>query len=230
MASTAPGGITKGFMAVISSVDTATTAGKPVSRVEEGRFDADFRDHDRADVPVTNPVSPRLFPVDGVNQRALPVDFPRDDRLRAVHAYWQARRGAHGMPGRADIRPEDLSHSLGWINLIDVRPRMPVFRFRLVGTDIVQAYGRDVTGRGVRDLTPPDYAELIHAAFAEAVRQRRPVLHELRFSDGWKTHAMRRLTLPLTSDGGAVDMLMTVASLPPALHRHRAPNGPRSGI
>ena len=217
-------------MTVTSSVDAVAATGKSVSTSEEGRFDADFSDHDLARIPVTSAVSPRLFPIERVSQRSLPVESLRDERPRAVHAYWQARRGVHEMPGRADIRPEDLRRSLGWINLIDVRPEPPAFRFRLVGTGVAQAYGRDVTGRSVRELTPPDYAELIHAAFAEAVRLRRPVLHELRFSDGWKTHIMRRLTLPLSSDGSAVDMLMTVASLPPELQHHREPNGLRSGI
>ena len=217
-------------MAVISSANTVAPAGKSVRPREEGRFDADFSSHDLAGIPVTNPLSPRLFPIERVSQRSRPVESLRDERLRAVYTYWQERRGVHEMPGRADIRPEDLCRSLGWINLIDVRPELPAFRFRLVGTAVVQAYGRDVTGRSVRDLTPADYAELIHAAFAEAVRLRRPVLHELQFSDGWKTHTMRRLTLPLTSDGSAVDMLMTVASLPPELQHHREPNGLRSGI
>lgn len=215
---------------MITSANTVAAAGKSVSPGEEGRFDAEFSSHDHTHIPVTSALSPRLFQIERVSQRSLPIEALQDERLRAVQTYWQERRGVHEMPGRADIRPEDLSRSLGWINLIDVRSQLPAFRFRLVGTAVVQAYGRDVTGRSVRDLSPPDYADLIHTAFAEAVRLRRPVLHELRFSDGWKTHAMQRLTLPLSTDGGSVDMLMTVVSLAPELQCHREPNGLRSGI
>ncbi len=60
------------------------------------------------------------------------------------------------MPMRADIDPLDLRGHLGSLVLIDVLPGLADFRMRLIGSKIVEAYGRDSTGKLLSALKPAD--------------------------------------------------------------------------
>lgn len=63
-----------------------------------------------------------------------------------LYDYWNRCRGAHKMPSRADIDPLDVPQLMRYLSLLDVLPTEPRFRYRLVGTGIVEYFGRDPTG------------------------------------------------------------------------------------
>lgn len=157
----------------------------------------------------------------GTEDERLPLSALSDKSMRAVLAYWESKRGDREMPPRAAIRPEEIGGALGRVNLIDVTHDPLRFRFRLIGTHVVQSFGLDPTGLTVDELSPPDYAELLIRHFTEAVAAREPVLHVMRFLEIRQTHEMHRLSLPLSDDGGHVDMLMTVSGFGPELQRFR---------
>jgi hypothetical protein len=61
-------------------------------------------------------------------------------------------RGSRALPLRKQVDPVELQKHLGSLNLIDCLPDLADFRYRLIGTSVAQAYGRDSTGKTVRQL------------------------------------------------------------------------------
>lgn len=132
--------------------------------------------------------------------------------LVGLLAYWNDKRGTRPMPSRTDIDPTDaaLRQHIGFIVLADVIGRPPRFRYRLIGSKITEAVGRDATGRWLDELyAPGDYENMI-VAYRWVVQHRAP----LRITGDLK-HANRQwldmesLDLPLSSDGEAVDVILT---------------------
>ncbi len=67
--------------------------------------------------------------------------------LAELHAYWQGKRAGRPWPSRADIDPLDIPLLLKYLLLIEVERLQPMrIRFRLVGTNFRQFFGRDLTG------------------------------------------------------------------------------------
>lgn len=132
--------------------------------------------------------------------------------LRAVHAYWDAKRRNQFAPSRADIDPIDLIAVLPRIMLADVLTAPLDFRYRLAGTGIRDVHGSEMTGKGPRDLSPPDYGALIHAHYCDCVARRAPLLHLIVLDTRERARSYARLLLPLSDDGTAVSMLMAVDS------------------
>ena len=83
-------------------------------------------------------------------------DLSDNPRFLELKAYWDRKRGARAMPLRSDIDPLELRRHLGSLVLIDVLPGMTDFRMRLIGTRIVETYGRDSTGKLLSSLKPID--------------------------------------------------------------------------
>ncbi len=86
-------------------------------------------------------------------------DLSDNPRFVELKAYWDRKRGGRAMPMRADIDPLDLRGHLGSLVLIDVLPGLADFRMRLIGSKIVEAYGRDSTGKLLSALTPARWPE-----------------------------------------------------------------------
>jgi hypothetical protein len=95
-------------------------------------------------------------------------------KLVDLLAYWQAKRGGRGMPTRADIDPLELPGLLGNLFLLDVVGLPARYRYRLIGTKIVDAVGRDSTGRFVDEIYPGGGDALVRL-YHYVAAQRRPV-------------------------------------------------------
>ena len=61
-----------------------------------------------------------------------------------LYAYWAGLRHGPKLPGRCDIRPEELKRLLPTVSLIDVRRDPLDFRIRLAGTGLYGVYGREI--------------------------------------------------------------------------------------
>ena len=144
-------------------------------------------------------------------------------RLSGLYGYWDAKRGARSMPSRADITPEEMLSFLGHVLLVDVEHAPRRFRFRLVGTEIVDSYGIDLTGKYTDAVMPDSYRRLIERHYTQAVDARSPVVHRMEFSE-WpgKVHELIRLTLPLSDDDDRVNMLLAGSVFGAELRHFRA--------
>lgn len=151
-------------------------------------------------------------------------------RLIGLYRYWDSRRGEREMPARLDLWPEEMAEFLGYIFLIDVEQSPRRFRFRLIGTEIANSYGVDLTGKYTDAVTPDAYRVLIERHYNQAVDSRRPVVHRMEFSERpGKVHELIRLALPLSDDGVAVNMLVAASVFGPDLRHFREQERARRG-
>jgi len=67
-------------------------------------------------------------------------------------ALWRSKAGPQGLPQRGDFAMQELLPFLGNILIMDVIDGGADFSYRLIGTAIVAASNRDVTGQKVSDL------------------------------------------------------------------------------
>ena len=134
--------------------------------------------------------------------------------LRRLVDHWEGLRRGAALPGRQDVRPEDLSFVLSQVMLIDVvRPdgRAPadcLFRFRLVGTRIEQAGHPGLQGHWAHELSPTPYRRLVLQAYREAVSEGQPNFYRVALDYGGHQLRYERVTLPLAGDGRQVDTLL----------------------
>lgn len=132
-------------------------------------------------------------------------------KIAAIHAYWQSRRpAADRLPGRAAIDPTEIPALLPHIFLLDVLEHPLRFRYRLVGSKLVLAGGRELTGRLMEDvhenlLTAPPYAD-----YPACVREHRVGWRRGTTVFDWdREHVLiERMLLPLASDGETVDIIL----------------------
>src|SRR5579863_2932455 len=97
-------------------------------------------------------------------------DLSDNPRFQDLVAYWQGKRGERALPMRKDIDPLEMWQHIGRLNLIECLPGLADFRYRLIGTTITAAYGRDSTGKTVRELysvEDPEYCEFLIGAYRE---------------------------------------------------------------
>ena len=133
-------------------------------------------------------------------------------KLRAVLNLWESKRGSRIAPARNDFDPAELKSVLPCVTLVDVLYDPLDFRYRLVGSSMVESYGRDVTGLSVNDLQVPEFRGLILRDLTELVQTRTPQFTALYFRNpAGYLRAYQLLRLPLSSDGERVDMLLLVA-------------------
>src|SRR3546814_354107 len=81
---------------------------------------------------------------------------------------WQAKRPGRAVTARRDLDPGDLQPWFGDLLIADVLDAPRDFRFRLFGTNIANAVGRDLPGRRLSD---PDTLENGRASCRERVCQ-----------------------------------------------------------
>lgn len=162
-----------------------------------------------------------LDPVRSIDRR-LPLGELPDDRFETVMSFWRSARGDRLMPPCKSVRPEMLRGALGYVNLVDVLHEdsaRPGFRFRLIGSEVAQAYGADMTGRRVDEVQPEYYADIIQRQFEAVVEERQPCLHEVRFYMDWREHWLVRLSVPLGDSDGAVERILTISAFDPEIGR-----------
>ena len=133
-------------------------------------------------------------------------------KLQRMYRYWESRRPGPGLlPGRQHIDPLDIPDLLPGIWLLDVQHEPFRLRYRLVGTRIVEAIGREVTGRWLDEAHP-------HLAPHSGYVQRYRTVVETRFPSRRRGKAMlwqhedyreiENTIYPLATDGTKVDLLL----------------------
>jgi len=132
----------------------------------------------------------------------------RTASVEAAFYYWSSKCGAEGLPGRADVRPDEMRAVLPHVFLVDVRHAPLEFRFRLVGTNICRLAGRNYTGHRLNEDEYGPHWGSVHQAYRRAVETAAPNV-ETRHAPwaGREFFFYERLIAPLSSDGRTVDML-----------------------
>ena len=146
----------------------------------------------------------RLFQVQG--SIFAPID--PSGRLAQLLAYWRHLVPA-GLPGRQHVDPILIGPTLlPHVFLADSIDGGERFRWRLIGTHIVNHAGTDDTGQALDDTVTPAMRDTIIGHYREVVRNRRPICHRSEFvGRDRRVYRYDRLLMPLATNGTAVDMI-----------------------
>jgi len=130
--------------------------------------------------------------------------------MNEIHAYWLAKRGQRRMPSRQDIEPTEIPRLLRNVMLIDVLHDPARFRYRLIGTNVVDATGENRTGKCFDSVDFFAANPIVREQYAAAVATGEPVhsLEPFYRLDTRREYEVERLLLPLSSDGVTVDMIL----------------------
>lgn len=142
-----------------------------------------------------------------IEDRREPLESIPEERLRRLLAFWREKQVGRAMPSRADIDPFEMQEHLGRLHLLDVvGPNL--FRFRLYGSGVTNPDVVDMTGRTTREYSNLAFGAVVTRHYQVCVDEKVPVYHEVYGTLGDAPYEYTRLTLPLSSDGMNVDMLL----------------------
>ncbi|HEY1384903.1 MAG TPA: PAS domain-containing protein [Dongiaceae bacterium] len=101
------------------------------------------------------------------------VSVVQSQRIHKLNAYWLTK--AQGkVPSRSDIDPVDVRELLPNLMMIDVVGDPARFRYRLVGTRVVQYTGFDFTGRCIDEMVFQG-RDFMEQCYRRMLAERRPV-------------------------------------------------------
>lgn len=104
-----------------------------------------------------------------------------------------------------------LRRHLGWLCVVEVVEDGADFRYRLIGSNIVEKVGRDMSGHMVSEVLPRSAVDI----YREMLRDRQPVRTHGRVTwrgKGFLFH--ETLLLPLADDGVTVDRFLVEMVFP----------------
>lgn len=135
--------------------------------------------------------------------------------------YWRSITPANRLPGRRNLEPLDIAPLLPGVWLLDVQPEPFRLRYRLVGTEAVEAIGSEVTGRWMDEAHKPiaenpAYLDRYRAVFEHKLPSWRRGTPQLWIHKQY--HTLENIVVPLASDGTNVDMMAALTvfhTLPP---------------
>lgn len=143
--------------------------------------------------------------------RRLELSQMRSQRVRRLHEYWRAKAETRGsVPQRRDIDPIELPDLLPNLLLLDVEADPLRFRYRLVGTRIVDFSYHDFTGTYLDEAGWAEQ-EGFTRAFTDVVNERRPTAGfytwELRSG---ATGTCEFALFPLSDEQGAITRVLAI--------------------
>ncbi|MGO8918495.1 MAG: ATP-binding protein [Stellaceae bacterium] len=145
----------------------------------------------------------------GVVDGVLGFDYRNDPILGAALAYWRRQRGPRAMPRRRDIDPTVIPKLLPHLQLIEVLEDGARFRYRLVGTALVAAFGREYTGKYLDELFTGERLAHARRVYLTVCAQHRAVFLSNRYSTTRDLHMIaNRLYMPLSDDGRSVNIIL----------------------
>jgi hypothetical protein len=144
----------------------------------------------------------------------MTVEFPReatDPRFMRFFQYWQSRAPPGKLPGRRHFDPPfeipDLLPSIVLYEVVRSGERLR-FKFRLVGTLVVEMAGFEPTGKYADEIHLAPRRHSIQAALEGVVRNKQAHYWQVPIAFAGREYiAYQRLALPLAADGETVDMI-----------------------
>lgn len=138
------------------------------------------------------------------------TDFKElDAKLNTLHLYWQSKRRDEYLPRRKDIDPIEIPRLMSSIAIVDILRDPFDFRYRLVGTLLVDRMGGERTGKRMREIFTPEAIDAT-ARLIEMMTAKK-VAVACRGSMPWLNKDYRlfqAIILPLVNEADTVDMAL----------------------
>lgn len=147
------------------------------------------------------------------SKRTLSSNVPPSVRGRVVElgqAYWKSKCNGDRLPARADIDPLDIPSLLPQIILLDIDRDPWDFRYRLIGTNVVEHLAMDRTGSWMSEISHMAPPSTIFTSCVEVASSGKPLLYsDTPYVGPHQAHMHADdVILPLASDGATPDMLL----------------------
>lgn len=132
-----------------------------------------------------------------------PLPVPQHPEACRLYEYWLGKRGIKEMPNRDAMQLDELT-SLHCVDRVFIMEPLAGndWRYRLLGTEIVKRFGRDVTGIPFRAHMAKDEAETAIQISNAAAEARKPVFLQARFTSGKHHRIVETMSLPIRSRDG----------------------------
>jgi hypothetical protein len=142
----------------------------------------------------------------------MTYDYRNDPILGPAFTYWARKRGGRLMPRKCDIDPTELlPRLLPNLQIIEAIDGGARFRYRLVGTASVEAYGSDYTGCYPDEMFSDDRLNFIQNIYRSVCRLKRPLFTQNRYHTSKDVDVFaNRIYMPLSTAGDAVDFIFGV--------------------
>jgi hypothetical protein len=134
--------------------------------------------------------------------------------LQDALAYWESKRAGRQMPARRDFDPVlEIPKLVPWVVLVDVLRDPLDFRFRLIGSGVVDRSRRNNTGKlfsEIPEFGPGSYLWSHRATVVETcapLRAEPPYVGRMRGAS-----RVADIHLPLSEDDTVVNMIFTVVA------------------
>lgn len=142
--------------------------------------------------------------------REMKKTITTDQLFQQLDAVWRTAAGLRPLPRRADIDPVKLGASLQYVSLLDVVRDDPMdFRYRLIGQQLITAYGHNITGALHSDYFMKAPVRPFYDAYVRCVNTRAPqdMIADFRNHNQTPCRAQAKVW-PLSDDGAAVTALL----------------------
>lgn len=163
--------------------------------------------------------APEIDPREIARALSIPLWFRLDLDLEFVDPrplqlleFWRSKFRGPLLPRRDQFEPHELMGHLGHVIILEAEPERRDFRYRLVGTEIVESVGRDVTGSLISDAY--DERALRVVSYLADSKQPGRIFGRVDWQDKEFLH-YETLLLPLADDGRNVDRILGEMVFPP---------------
>lgn len=133
-------------------------------------------------------------------------------RIHRLYSYWADRCRTRGvsMPRRGDVEPDQVRDLLPNMMIVEVEREPLRFRYRLVGTRVVEYNGLEFTGRYLGEIGWPEEHDLFDG-YVRVIEGRRPVFGSLawRLTTG-RVGRCEFARLPLSEDDAVVSQILAM--------------------
>lgn len=140
---------------------------------------------------------------------AFDPDLLPDGKLQRLYDYWLTCGRNGRAPSRRDVDPVDIPELLPNLFLLDVIGDAEDFIFRLAGTLVEDAFNMPLRGRSITETEEVSGTTIPIDHHVEVARGGGPRYREGMMGTSGREHwKIRRLLLPLSSDGEVIDVLI----------------------
>ncbi|WP_374466066.1 PAS domain-containing protein [Ferrovibrio sp.] len=156
-----------------------------------------------------------------LSQGAPSLDFAsdagriQDSNVRQFLQLWLAARDAGPLPDKSFLDPLRLRFLLGSLSLLEVQPDPLRFRYRLIGTDIVQRLGYELTGKWLDEHPDPTIRPFILKGATMVFHAAKPVYGYAQARVLGEDWLLEVVAVPLFGPDGEVAYIGAGQSFPP---------------
>lgn len=137
----------------------------------------------------------------------------RHSNSKKLFTYWNNLRGDRSAPDRREIEPSDIRSILGDTFILEIDSKFKNFSFRLAGTRLCNAHGRELKGIGFLSLWDEKDNLSVYKGAREVFEKAKPhVVSYTAESDAGRYVNYEMLLLPLLNGPEHASRILGVAS------------------